>query len=118
MYKLLSLNVRGLNSSRKRRQVFRSLHQQQSNTIFLPETYSSTESIRGWETGEGCKIVSSHGSSHSRGVMILFEPRLDADFGKITADNFADVFLPRLIGHLSLPGTADTFRKQDGGNDS
>ena len=77
MYKLLSLNVRGLNSSRKRRQVFRWLHQQQSDIIFLQEAYSSPESIKRWETEWGGKIVSSHGSSHSRGVMILFKPRLD-----------------------------------------
>ena len=31
------------------------------------------------------KIVSSHDSSHSRGVLILFKPRLDADVEKITA---------------------------------
>ena len=114
MYKLLSLNVRGLNSSRKRRQVFRSLHQQQSDTIFLSESYSSTESIRGWETEEGYKIVSSHGSSHSRGVMILFKPRLDADFGKFTARIIsADaVFVPRLIGHLSLPVQRISFENK------
>ena len=57
MYKLLSLNVRGLNSSRKRRQVFRWLHQQQSDIIFLQETYSSPESIKRWETEWGGKIV-------------------------------------------------------------
>ena len=30
----------------------------------------------------------SHGSSHSRGVMILFKPCLDVDLEKITTDNF------------------------------
>ena len=84
MYKLLSLNIRGLDRSRKRRQVFCWLHQQQSDIIFLQETYSSPESIKRWETEWGGKIVSTHGSSHSRGAMILFKPRLDVDFGKIT----------------------------------
>ena len=72
MYKIISLNVRGLNCSRKRRQVFRWLHQQKSDIIFLQETYSSHDTIGGWEAEWGGKIVSSHGSSHSRGVMILF----------------------------------------------
>ena len=44
MYKIISLNVRGL-SSRKRRQVFRWLHQQESDIIFLQETYSSLDTI-------------------------------------------------------------------------
>ena len=97
MYKLLSLNVRGLNSSRKRRQVFRWLHQEQSDIIFLQETYSSPESIKRWETEWGGKIVFSHGSSHSRGVMILFKPRLDGDIGKITADNFGRCIVAETI---------------------
>ena len=45
-HKLLTLNVRGLNSSGKRRQVFRWLHLQRSDIIFLQETYSSTETIK------------------------------------------------------------------------
>ena len=99
MYKRLSLNVRGLNSSRKRRQVFRWWHQQQSDIIFLQETYSSPESIKKWDTEWGGKIVSSHGSSHSRGVMILFKPRLYAyvDFEKIAADNFGRCILAKTI---------------------
>ena len=72
MYKLLSFNLRG--------EVFRWLYQQQSDIIFLQETYSSPESIKRWETEWGGKIVSSHGSSHSRGVMILFKSRLDVEF--------------------------------------
>ena len=97
MYKLLALNVRGLNSSRKRRQVFRWLHQQQSDIIFLQETYSSPESIKRWETEWVGKIVSSHGSSHSRGVMILSKPRLDVDFQKINADNSGRCILAETI---------------------
>ena len=35
MYKIISLNVRGLNGSRNRRHVFRWLHQQKSDIIFF-----------------------------------------------------------------------------------
>ena len=45
----------------------------------------------------GGKVVSSHGSSHSRGVMILFKPRLDVDIEKITADNFGRYILAETI---------------------
>ena len=86
-YKLLTLNVRGINKSRKRRQLFRWLHQQQSDIIFLQETYSSLQTIKMWEAEWVDKIVSSHGSTHSRGVMILFKPRLDVSFEKNIPDN-------------------------------
>ena len=52
MYKILSLNIRGLNSSRKRRQVFRWLHRQQPDIIFLQETYSHLRQLkRGKQSG-------------------------------------------------------------------
>jgi len=41
--------------------------------------------------------VSSHGSSHSKGVMILFKLRLDVDFEKITADNFGRCIIAETI---------------------
>ena len=40
-----------------------------------------------WETEWGGKAAFSHGSSHSRGVLILFKPRLDV----ILELNMADV---------------------------
>ena len=41
--------------------------------------------------------MSSHGSSHSRGVMIFFKPCLDVDYEKITADNYGRCILPETI---------------------
>ena len=41
--------------------------------------------------------MSSQGSSHSRGVMILFKPRLDVDFQKINADNSGRCILAETI---------------------
>ena len=85
-HKLLTLNVRGLNSSRKRRQVFRWLHLQRSDIIFLQETYSSTETIKRWEAKWGGKVVASHSTTHSKGVMVLFEPNLNVTINKTLAD--------------------------------
>ena len=85
-HKLLTLNVRGLNSSRKRRQVFRRLHLQRSDIIFLQETYSSTGTIKRWEAEWGGKVVASHGTTHSKGVMVLFKPNLNVTINKTLAD--------------------------------
>ena len=66
MYKIISLNVRRLNGSRKRRQVFSLATSTKIRYKFLQETYSSHDTIGRWETEWGGKIVSSHGSSHSK----------------------------------------------------
>ena len=79
---MLSLNVRVLNGSRKRRQVFRWLHQQQSDIIFLQETYSSAETIkRGKQNGRGGggqKFLHPRFFSQQRSHD--FKPRLDVGF--------------------------------------
>jgi len=78
--RITSLNVRGLNKTSKRRQLLRCLHH--SDVIFLQETYSSAQTIKCWENELGGEVCASHGSTHSRGVMILFKPGLD-----VTIDN-------------------------------
>ena len=57
----LTVNVGGLNKSIKRRALFR----------WLQETYSSVETAKIWETEWDGKVLFSHGSSHSKGVMRL-----------------------------------------------
>lgn len=85
--KILSLNVRGLNKTTKRRQLFRRIHQQNLDVTFLQETYSSPQTIKFWEAEWGGKIVESHGSNHSRGVKILFKPKISVSIEKIIRDN-------------------------------
>ena len=63
--------MRGLNKTTKRRQVFRWLHQQRADVIFLQETYSSPQTIKTWKVEWGGKIIQSHGSNHSRGGLFL-----------------------------------------------
>ena len=71
-----TLNVRGLNSSRKRRAIFRQLHISKFSIIFLQETYGSTDQEKVWSNEWGSKVYFCHGSKHSKGVAILFNPRL------------------------------------------
>ena len=80
--RVTTLNVRGLKKSSKRRQLFRWLHQQNFDVIFLQETYSSTQIIKFWGSEWGGQIFAGHGSTHSCGVMTLFKPRLP-----VTIDN-------------------------------
>ena len=72
-----ALTVRGLNNARKRRQVFRWLHERMFQVIFLQEVYSSRNLERVWSAEWGGKVVYSHGSKHSSGTLVLFNPSLD-----------------------------------------
>ena len=79
-------NVRGLNKTTKQRQIFRWLHQQTSDVIFLQETYSSVQTVKLWEAEWGGKMLACHGSTHSRGVMILFKPKINVSISNVIRD--------------------------------
>ena len=59
---------------------------QRSGIIFLLETYSSTETIKRWEAEWSGNVVASHGTTHSKGVMVLFKPNLNVTINKTLAD--------------------------------
>ena len=81
-----SLNARGLNKARKRRQLFRWLHNYKFDVIFLQETYSTPNVELIWKSEWGGDIIHSHGTNHSKGVAILFNPKLDIRIGSSEAD--------------------------------
>ena len=81
-----SLNARGLNQARKRRQLFRWLHNNKFDIVFLQETYSSKCVENAWKSEWGGKIYFCHGTNHSRGVMIMFNPKLDALVDSVEVD--------------------------------
>jgi len=71
-FKLLSLNVRRIRSSTKRKALFCWLNERKLDILFLQETYSTkdVESIWGKSHWQG-KLYFSHGSNHSCEVTIL-----------------------------------------------
>ena len=69
------LNVRGLNNVRKGRQVFRWLHERRFQINFLQEVYGSLERV--WPAEWGGTAFYSHGTKHSSGTLVLFNPSLD-----------------------------------------
>ena len=77
--KAVTLNVRGLNGSIKRRSTFRWLHNQNAHFYFLQETYSDEKSKAIWEVEWGGKIFCSRGTKHSKRVMTLFNPKYDIE---------------------------------------
>jgi len=84
--KCLSINIRGLNKSIKRRSVFRWIHNQKAQFIFLQETHSTQINTDFWTAEWGGKIFFSHGTSNSKGVMILINPKLDCKIENCISD--------------------------------
>ena len=54
--------------------------------LFLQETYSDPSLENVWRAEWGGEILFAHGSKHSKDIMILFKPSLNADIMKITVD--------------------------------
>ncbi len=68
----ISINVRGLKNIVKRKAILLFCKEQKANIIFLQETHSGTTDEKLWKQQWGDEILFSHGTSHSAGVMILF----------------------------------------------
>ena len=73
----MSLNVRGIRSSTKRKALFLWLKKQNADIIFLQETYSTEEIEAIWKTQFKGKMIYSHGTNHSCGVMIFIKDYLE-----------------------------------------
>ena len=82
----MSLNGRALNKTTKRRQLLTKLNLQNPDVIFLQEVHSSPPTIKPWEAGRGGTIVERNDSSHSRGIMILFKPKINMSIDKVIRD--------------------------------
>ena len=80
------MSVRGLNKSLKRRTVFRWLHHQNCPFVFLQETYSSKECEKNWQAEWGGEAFFSHGTKHSKGTMILINPKTNCKVEKKICD--------------------------------
>ena len=86
-FKLLSLNVRGIRSSTKRKALFTWLSERKYDIIFLQETYSTAEVEDIWKTQWRGKLHFAHGSNRSCGVMILVRSDLDLDLKSVKCDD-------------------------------
>ena len=84
--KLLTLNVRGINKEGKRRSIFRYVKSKCTDICFLQETYSSKDIEHIWRNQWGGHVIFSHGTKHSKGVMILIRPGFNIDMDKIVCD--------------------------------
>lgn len=92
-FNITSVNIRGLNDGRKRRNVFRWLKKNKTDLCLMQETYSTPEVEDIWRNEWGGKILYSHGTNHARGVMILVNPRLDITIKNIKTDDIGRIII-------------------------
>ena len=50
-----------------------------------------------WEAEWGGKVLFNHGTTHSKGVMILLNPKLDCKIEKISQDKNGRLIIAKLI---------------------
>ena len=75
--KLVSLNVRSISNFLKRRMIFTWCRKQKTDSIFLQETHSKSDTETQWKNEWGGEIILSHGSPNSCGVAILLTKGVD-----------------------------------------
>ena len=82
-----SLNVRGINFDVKRKAVFQWAKIKRFDILFLQECYCSVDKEDEWENEWEGKIIYSHGTKHSKGVMMLFSKNFDFQILQQNIDN-------------------------------
>lgn len=68
----ISINVRGLKNNVKRKAIFLFCKEEKAEIIFLQETHSQKDDETFWKTQWGDQLFFAHGTSHSAGVLVLF----------------------------------------------
>ena len=72
----MSLNARGIRDLQKRKSIFTWIEKQKADITFLQETYSTPEILTDWKFQWRGEMIYSHGSNHSRGVLVLINEQL------------------------------------------
>jgi exonuclease III len=85
--KIISNNVRGLQSYQKRRKLFHHFNTSpEADIIMLQETHCTEKSENQWRAEWGGQAYFSHGTSEARGVCILVKNSIDFEMKNTTKD--------------------------------
>ena len=84
---MLSLNVRGMRTKKKRECLFNWLSNQKAEILFLQETYSTQSIEAQWRRDFEGDFFFAHGSNHSKGVLVILKPGLDIQTKSVECDS-------------------------------
>ena len=82
----MSLNARGIRTFEKRKAIFNWLSKSGGDICFLQETYSTREVENIWKKQWRGDLYFSHGTCHSKGVLVLVKGNLDFSLQKVMTD--------------------------------
>ena len=85
-FKLLSLNARGIRTFEKRKAIFSWLSKSGADICFLQETYSTSDVENIWNNQWRGNLFFSHGTCHSKGVLVLVRDNLDFNLQTVKID--------------------------------
>lgn len=83
----MSLNARGIRDLQKRKSIFTWIEKQKSDITLLQETYSTPEILTDWKFQWRGEMIYSHGSNHSRGVLVLINEQLQFELKNTVIDD-------------------------------
>ena len=86
-FNVLSLNVRGIRDLHKRKLIFTWVRNQKADIIFLQETYSKPDVFQSWKFQWPGDMYFSHGSNHSKGVLLLIRETLQFELKSVRKDS-------------------------------
>ena len=86
-FNVLSLNVRGIRDLNKRKSIFTWARNQKADIIFLQETYSTPDVFDSWKFQWLGDMYYSHGSNHSKGVLVLIRETLQFELKPVKKDS-------------------------------
>ena len=86
-FKIMSLNARGIRDLQKRKSIFTWIEKQKADITFLQETYSTPEILTDWKFQWCGEMIYSHGSNHSRGVLVLINEQLQFELKNTIIDD-------------------------------
>ena len=86
-FNVLSLNVRGIHDLNKRKSIFTWVWNQKADIIFLQETFSTPDVFDSWKFRWRRDMYYSHGSNHSKGVLVLIRETLQFELTSVRTDN-------------------------------
>ena len=83
---IVSLNVREIRDSEKRRKIF-DTYRNKCQILCLQETHSDSETIHLWANEWGGKLFCAHGNTNAWGVMCLINPKFPYKVVEVHADS-------------------------------
>ena len=101
-FNLLSSNVRWIRTFEKRKDAFSWLVNSGVDIFFLQETYSTRDIENIWRKQWKGELFFSHGSKHTRVVLVLIRDNLDFKIHSTEVDSQVATFSWRLIFRIRL----------------